>query len=62
MSINVVYVETNVCHFVEALRQLTDDRDNRGKRHALAFVVAGVVLVLPAGITQRVPLAVRSRT
>ena len=34
MSINVVYVETNVCHFVEALRQLTDDRDNRGKRHA----------------------------
>ena len=34
MSINVVYVETNVCHFVEALRHLPDDRDNRGKRHA----------------------------
>jgi predicted transposase YbfD/YdcC len=49
MSINVVYVETNVCHFVEALRQLTDDRDNRGKRHALAFVVAGVVLAILSG-------------
>jgi len=34
MSINVVDVETNVCNFVEALSQLTDDRDNRGKRHA----------------------------
>jgi len=43
MSINVVYAETNVCNFVAALGQLPDDRDNRGKRHALAFVVAGVV-------------------
>jgi predicted transposase YbfD/YdcC len=49
MSINVVYVETNVCNFVEALSQLTDDRDNRGKRHALAFVVAGVVLAILSG-------------
>jgi predicted transposase YbfD/YdcC len=49
MSINVVYVETNVCHFVEALNQLTDDRDNRGKRHALAFVVAGVVFAILSG-------------
>src|SRR6266849_4178105 len=49
MSINVVYVETNVCHFVEALSQLTDDRDNRGKRHALAFVVAGVVCAILSG-------------
>jgi predicted transposase YbfD/YdcC len=49
MSINVVDVETNVCNFVEALSQLTDDRDNRGKRHALAFVVAGVVLAILSG-------------
>jgi predicted transposase YbfD/YdcC len=49
MSINVVYVETNVCNFVEALSQLTDDRDNRGKRHALAFVVAGVVFAILSG-------------
>ena len=43
MSPNVVYTEADVCNFVEALRQLPDDRDNRGKRHALAFVVASVV-------------------
>jgi predicted transposase YbfD/YdcC len=49
MSINVVYVETNVCNFVEALSQLTDDRDNRGKRHTLAFVVAGVVCAILSG-------------
>jgi len=49
MSINVVYVETNVCNFVEALSQLTDDRDNRGKRHTLAFVVAGVVCAIFSG-------------
>ena len=49
MSTNVVYVETNVCNFVEARSQLTDDRDNRGKRHALAFVVAGVVLAILSG-------------
>ena len=49
MSINVVYVETNVCNFVEALSQLPDDRDNRGKRHALAFVLAGVVLAILSG-------------
>ena len=33
MSLNVAYTEADVCNFVEALRQLTDDRDNRGKRH-----------------------------
>jgi predicted transposase YbfD/YdcC len=49
MSINVVYTEANVCNFVAALRQLPDDRDNRGKRHALAFVVAGVVLAILSG-------------
>jgi len=42
-------VETNVCNFVEALSQLPDDLDNRGKRHALAFVVAGVVLAILSG-------------
>src|SRR5713101_2702599 len=49
MSLNVVYTEANVCNFVEAISQLTDDRDNRGKRHALAFVVAGVVLAILSG-------------
>ena len=43
MSATVTHTEADVCNFVEALRQLPDHRDNRGKRHALAFVVAGVV-------------------
>jgi hypothetical protein len=39
----------DVCNFVEALSQLTDDRDNRGKRHALALVVAAAVLAILSG-------------
>jgi predicted transposase YbfD/YdcC len=49
MSTTVTYPEADVCNFVEALRHLTDARDNRGKRHALAFVVAGVVLAILSG-------------
>src|SRR2546427_494722 len=49
MSLNVVYTEADVCNFVEALSQLTDDRDNRGKRHALEFVVAGAVVAIFSG-------------
>ncbi len=47
MSPNVT--DTDVCNFVEALSHLTDDRDNRGKRHALAFVVTAVVLAILSG-------------
>ena len=49
MSTTVTYTEADVCNFVEALSHLTDDRDNRGKRHALAFVVAGVVCAILSG-------------
>jgi len=49
MSINVAYTEADVCNFIDALRHLSDDRDNRGKRHELAFVVAGVVLAILSG-------------
>lgn len=35
--------------FFAALQQLPDPRDPRGKRHALAFVLCGVVLALMAG-------------
>ena len=49
MSPTVAYTEADVCNFVEALRHLPDDRDNRGKRHELAFVVAGVVLAILSG-------------
>jgi predicted transposase YbfD/YdcC len=49
MSTTVTYPEADVCNFVEALSHLTDARDNRGKRHGLAFVVAGVVLAILSG-------------
>src|SRR5467141_4946393 len=49
MSRNVAYTEADVCNFVEALSQLPDDRDNRGKCHALAFVVASVVVAILSG-------------
>ena len=49
MSTTVTYPEADVCNFVEALSHLTDARDNRGKRHGLAFVVAGVVFAILSG-------------
>ena len=49
MNSTVTYAEADVCNFVEALSRLTDNRDNRGKRHALAFVVAAVVLAILNG-------------
>ena len=49
MSTDVTYTEADVCNFVEALSHLPDDRDNRGKRHELAFVVAAVVLAILSG-------------
>ena len=49
MSPTVAYTEADVCNFVEALSQLPDDRDNRGKRHGLAFVVASVVIAILSG-------------
>ena len=35
--------------FFAALQHLPDPRDNRGKRHDLAFVLCGVILALMAG-------------
>jgi predicted transposase YbfD/YdcC len=35
--------------FIEALRRLTDPRDNRGKRIDLAFIIGAVVLAIIAG-------------
>ena len=49
MSTTVTYTEADVGNFLEALSRLPDTRDNRGKRHALAFVVAGVVLAILSG-------------
>ena len=49
MSTTVACTEAHVRNFVEALRQLPDDRDHRGTRHALAFVVVSVVLAICSG-------------
>ena len=49
MSTAVAYSNEGVSSFVEALGQLSDDRDRRGKRHSLVFIVAGVVLAILSG-------------
>ena len=49
MSTTVRHTDADVRNFVEALRHLPDHRDNRGKRHALAFVVVGVVCAILSG-------------
>jgi hypothetical protein len=49
MSMAVAYSNEEVSSFVEALGQLSDDRDRRGKRHSLVFIVAGVVLAILSG-------------
>ena len=43
------YPEKQISNFVDALSQLPDHRDNRGKRHHLAFIVISVVLALLVG-------------
>lgn len=49
MSTAVAYLNEEVSSFVEALGQLRDDRDARGKRHSLKFIVSGVVLAILTG-------------
>ena len=46
MSATVPYTAQEVSSLIEALEQLTDPRDRRGRRHALAFIVASVVMAL----------------
>lgn len=48
MSLPVPSPATTVTVFT-ALQQLPDPRDNRGKRHELAFVLCGVILAIMAG-------------
>jgi predicted transposase YbfD/YdcC len=48
MSLSVPSPATTVTVFA-ALQQLPDPRDNRGKRHELAFVLCGVILAIMAG-------------
>jgi len=39
----------NLTSLVAKLKRLTDKRDNRGKRHDLAFVLGGVILAIMSG-------------
>jgi len=44
-----IQVTPNLTSFVAKLKRLMDKRDNRGKRHELAFVLGGVVLAIMSG-------------
>lgn len=44
-----IQVNPKLTSFVAKLKRLTDKRDNRGKRHELAFVLGGVVLAIMSG-------------
>lgn len=48
MSLSVPSPTATVTVFA-ALQQLPDSRDNRGKRHDLAFVLCGVIVAIMAG-------------
>lgn len=43
------YFDENISNFIEELDDLTDPRDNRGKRHSLSFVIASVTLAILVG-------------
>lgn len=45
----VVVSEKRLTSFMTKLKRLVDPRDNRGKRHELAFVLGGVVLAIMSG-------------
>ena len=40
---------TEVAYFIELLRNISDPRDNRGKRHELAFVLAVTTMAILSG-------------
>jgi hypothetical protein len=44
-----IQVTPNLTSFAAKLKRLTDKRDNRGKRHDLAFVLGSVVLAIMSG-------------
>jgi hypothetical protein len=44
-----IQVTPNLTSFAAKLKRLTDKRDNRGKRHDLAFMLGRVVLAIMSG-------------
>ena len=49
MDNTLPYSNEYITNFIEALDDLIDPRDNRGKRHSLPFVIASVTLAILAG-------------
>lgn len=45
----IPYSHKEITHFITALGELTDPRDNRGKRHNLVFVIVSVILAIFTG-------------
>lgn len=43
------HLEKDISNFIDALDKLTDPRDNRGKRHSLAFIIASSILAILTG-------------
>jgi len=49
MAEAIPYSDNDVANFITALKDLTDPRDNRGKRHHVIFVIVSVVLAMFTG-------------
>jgi len=46
---SILLENINIKSFLEALSQIEDERDNRGKRHHLSFVITGIILAILCG-------------
>jgi hypothetical protein len=46
---SVLLESINIKNFLDALSQIEDERDNRGKRHHLSFVITGIILAILCG-------------
>ena len=49
MAEAIPYSDNDVANFITALKDLTDPRDNRGKRHNIVFVIVSIVLAMLTG-------------
>ena len=49
MDNTIPYTNENINSFIEALDELPDPRDNRGKRHSLPFIISSVILAILVG-------------
>ncbi|MDM8565253.1 transposase family protein [Candidatus Halobeggiatoa sp. HSG11] len=49
MNKTIPYSDEKIINFINVLGELTDPRDERGKRHSLPFVIASVILAILVG-------------